>query len=311
MPESNTATLTGSYLACSPDLHLDTGFSHLCAMDRGLDIKIALTLQGADGPYELEVEESLPEQGVIALMGPSGAGKTSVLRILAGLMRPHSGRIQFGETCWFDGSKGIHIPPQKRSLGMVFQDYALFPHFSVAENIAFGQRDARDPSLVKTWLERLQLTALADQKPGRLSGGQQQRVALARALISAPRLLLLDEPLAAQDTRLRQALQQELREMFKRLQLLVILVSHSRTEVVRLADEVWFLEAGRTQWRGSTEARFGTHREIEAEVIRIYPDRQMMALWTGKQMLEAPWDEEICVGERLFFRKNQWINPSQ
>ena len=139
---------------------------------------------------------------VTVLFGPSGAGKTTILRSLAGLERPNTGRISFGEEVWFDAQAGVMIPPQKRSIGYVFQDYALFPHLTVNQNIAYGlKEEARElrARKIETTLELVKLDGLGNRKPKEISGGQQQRVALARALVREPRLLLLDEPMSALD----------------------------------------------------------------------------------------------------------------
>jgi molybdate transport system ATP-binding protein len=185
------------------------------------------------------------EQGAfLAVCGPSGAGKTTLLRMLAGLTSPGTGRIEVDGRVWDDG--GAHRPPQLRSVGMVFQDFALFPHLSVRENITFALPDKEDTKRVDWLLDRTDLGGLARRKPSRLSGGQQQRVALARALARKPRLLLLDEALVAQDTTQRVRLWEFLLEVHRAEALTTLLVTHDEMEVRRLADRVLYLENGRS-----------------------------------------------------------------
>ena len=184
---------------------------------------------------------------ITVLFGPSGCGKTTVLRCLSGLERPEQGRIQFGDEVWFDAESKAHLSPQQRGIGFVFQDYALFPHLSVAENIGFGLHDlpkAERRERVEAILDRYGLTAHAHKRPRQLSGGQQQRVALARALLRRPRLLLLDEPLSALDTDLRESLRQDLCENLRSLDIPVILVTHDRAEAELIADRIVEMRTG-------------------------------------------------------------------
>lgn len=178
---------------------------------------------------------------VTALTGASGSGKTTLLRCLAGLDRPDEGRIVAGEEVWFDAAKSICLPPQRRRIGFLFQEYALFPHLRVAENIAYGIRHlpaADRGSLVREQLERFGIADLATRRIREISGGQQQRVALARALAAKPRLLLLDEPLSALDRPLRVAMRGELKRQLAGLELPVVLVTHDPEEAEALSDEI-------------------------------------------------------------------------
>ena len=175
----------------------------------------------------------------LALVGPSGSGKTTVLRAVAGLDRPQSGRIALGDRVWFDDA-GTWVPPARRDVGLVFQDYALFPHLSVRDNVAFG-RGARGDEL----LERFGISALASARPGAISGGERQRVALARALARDPRVLLLDEPLSALDAQTRGTVRAELEDLLAELALPTIIVTHDFREAAALADRVAVLVEGR------------------------------------------------------------------
>ena len=182
----------------------------------------------------------------LALVGPSGAGKTTLLRAIAGLVRPTRGRIRVRGETWFDSEAGIDLLPEERSVGLVFQDYALFPHLSVEENVAFG---ARAP--VGESLERLGIRELARTRPGELSGGERQRVALARALARRPEVLLLDEPLAALDPSTRTGVRSYLRGLLAELGLPTLLVTHDYADAVALAGTVGVLVEGRLVQLGS------------------------------------------------------------
>jgi molybdate transport system ATP-binding protein len=168
-----------------------------------------------------------------ALVGPSGAGKTTVLRALAGLVRPDRGTIVLGSDVWFDSERDLELPPERRSVGLVFQDYALFPHMTVADNVAYCARKEVD-SLLATF----GIAHLAKERPATLSGGERQRVALARALARDPQALLLDEPLAALDTHTRGQVRGDLRELLERLGLPTLLVTHDFQDAAALADRV-------------------------------------------------------------------------
>jgi molybdate transport system ATP-binding protein len=176
----------------------------------------------------------------VALVGPSGAGKTTVLRAIAGLVRPDAGRIALGGVPWFDAGRGLHRPAEERAVGYVFQDYALFPHLSVERNVGFGGR-----ARVRELLERFRIAHLARARPGELSGGERQRVGLARALARDPAVLLLDEPLSALDAHTRGSVRLELAELLRELRLPTLLVTHDFEDAAVLADRVGVLLEGR------------------------------------------------------------------
>jgi molybdate transport system ATP-binding protein len=187
-----------------------------------------------------DLELTLSVDGPVALVGPSGAGKSTVLRAIAGLVRPAAGRVTLGADVWFDAPAGVWRRPEERPIGLVFQQYALFPHLTVRQNVAFG---ARRP--VDELLERFGIERLADARPGSLSGGEQQRVALARALAREPRVLLLDEPLAALDTHTRATVRAELRELLRAEGLPALVVTHDFEDAAALADVVGVVVEGR------------------------------------------------------------------
>lgn len=190
------------------------------------------------------------DAGVTTLVGPSGAGKSTLLRMVMGLARPDQGTIRLGAELLDDAARGYHLAPGRRRVGVVFQEYALFPHLSVAENVAFGLRAHNVPRderrrRVEAMLERLGLRDLARARTGQISGGQRQRVALARALAPRPRLLLLDEPLSALDRSLREQTRQELLRIQAQTGTTFIMVTHDQDEALAMATRIGLLENGR------------------------------------------------------------------
>ena len=210
------------------------------------------------------------EEGVLVLFGPSGAGKTTVLRVVAGLERPDRGVVRFGGETWLDTSSGRFLSPQQRRVGLLFQDYALFPHMGVRANVAYGlgplrprEREAR----VEEVLALIGISDLAGRATRGLSGGEQQRVALARTLAPHPRLLLLDEPLSALDAPSRELLRRELRRVLRAAETPAIVVTHDRTEALALGDRVAVLDGGRVRQTGPVEEVFA--RPADPAVARI------------------------------------------
>jgi molybdate transport system ATP-binding protein len=199
-----------------------------------LDIDIALTRRS----FDLRAKLTLGPR-TVALVGASGAGKTSLLRAVAGLERPHAGRIGCGRDGWFDAERRIHLTPERRRVGYLPQDYGLFPHLTVAGNVRFaGRRDRPD------LLERMGIAHLADARPRHLSGGERQRAALARALARHPRVLLLDEPFGALDAISRHEVRDELGDILARLQLPTLLVTHSFDDATALASMIGVIDRG-------------------------------------------------------------------
>ena len=217
-----------------------------------------MSMQGTAMALELEVSQMLPMAlsgslrcgpgELLALVGPSGAGKTSLLRILAGLMRPERGRVVVGQEVWCDTEQGIFVPPQRRHVGLVFQNYALMPHLSALGNVALSllhlpaEQRARQ---ARHWLDHVGLSAGQQaRRPAALSGGQQQRVAVARALAREPRLMLLDEPFSALDTGLRAATRKAVAQLLASAGITTILVTHDQSEALSFADQVAVMRAG-------------------------------------------------------------------
>ena len=189
----------------------------------------------------------------LSLLGPSGSGKMTILMMLAGFERASSGTI------WLDGQKLNDLPPHKRGMGVVFQNYALFPHMTVAENVAFpldmrGVGKAESRKAVEAALDRVRLGHLADRKPSQLSGGQQQRVALTRALVFEPKVILMDEPLGALDKQLREEMQLEIRALHRRLGLTIVFVTHDQSEALTMSDRIAIFDKGRIAQIGAPDA---------------------------------------------------------
>ncbi|NBX76757.1 MAG: ABC transporter ATP-binding protein, partial [Proteobacteria bacterium] len=194
----------------------------------------------------------------LSLLGPSGCGKTTLIRMIAGLETPTEGKVIIGEETVFDSSSQLFVPPERRNLGMVFQSYALWPHLTVFENIAFPLRCRKVPTAeielqVETALEQVQLAGMGKRKPNELSGGQQQRVALARALVARPKVLLLDEPLSNLDTNLREEMCEQIAKLKGQFPMTMIYVTHDQNEAVRLSDRIAILNKGKIEQLGTVQ----------------------------------------------------------
>lgn len=213
-------------------------------------------IKASVGAFDLDVDLAVGAGELVAVLGPNGAGKTSLLRALAGLLPLSAGRVALGGLVLEDPAEGIRVPSERRPIGLVFQDYLLFPHLSVLENVAFGlrargMRHAMAIEEARRWLNRIALAGEGERRPGSLSGGQAQRVALARVLATNPALLLLDEPMAALDASARVEFRRDLRRHLESFAGVRLLVTHDPVEAMAMADRLVVLERGRVQQSGT------------------------------------------------------------
>lgn len=210
-----------------------------------IHIQVSKRIQAATSSFLLNLNEKIPSRKFIILTGPSGSGKSTLLKLIAGLDHPDSGFIHFEQSIWTDLNNHQILPIRKRKIGMVFQDYALFPNMTVKEHLLFGPRLKKLNPYLEEILEILELEDFLNRYPANLSGGQQQRVALGRALSNQPNMLLLDEALSALDTVLRKKISSFLVEFQKKYEVSIILVSHQIDEILEIADWVCLLENGK------------------------------------------------------------------
>lgn len=246
----------------------------------------------------------------VSLLGPSGSGKTTILMLLAGFLQPTAGSITL------DGKRIDHLPPHRRDMGVVFQNYALFPHMSVADNVAFplkmrnaGRADAEQR--VKRALDMVQLGHLSDRRPTRLSGGQQQRVALARALVFEPAVVLMDEPLGALDKQLREQMQLDIRDLHRRLGLTIVFVTHDQTEALTMSDRIAVFNRGRIDQIGSPtdiydrpKSRFvaefiGETNLLPGTIVNADSQGTLLRLDSGEDLRAAPVEWKATSSEAL------------
>lgn len=242
-----------------------------------IEIKIRKQLMAAEGNMDLVIDLEVKEREFITLFGKSGAGKTTILRILAGLTQPDEGLIKVGNEIWLDVEKKINLLPQKRGIGFVFQDYTLFPNMTVKENLEYALESKKDNGVIDKLLKIVDLEELQNRKPDTLSGGQKQRTALARALARKPKILLLDEPLSALDAEMRLRLQDEIINIHKQFNITTILASHDLAEILKLSNKVFFLEKGKIVKSGKppdafTKDKISGKFRFVGEILNIQKD---------------------------------------
>lgn len=263
-------------------------------------IKLSLQkhLHTADGELILHLDLPLEKGEFVSLYGASGAGKTSILRMLSGFMLPDSGYINVEGATWFDSNRKINVSPQRRNVGLVFQDYALFPNMNVRENIAFALKKHASYKIIDELLEVTALTKLADRKPHGLSGGQKQRVALARAIAQQPALLLLDEPLSAIDRELRRSLQETLQEVHQRYHLTTLMVSHDVDEIVKLSDKVVHIANGKGVEHANPAAFFELQKGNVVDV-KVLDGKTYVTVLVENGGLNNGLNAQLNVGDKV------------
>jgi len=278
-----------------------------------LNLKLQKKLDRTDGARELKVQMELEAGDFVAIYGPSGIGKTTLLRIIAGLSQADTGFLFVNNSCWFDKKNKISLSPQKRKVGFVFQDYALFPNMTILENLHFAKANT---ALIQQLLKETNLEGLKEKKPAQLSGGQQQRVALARALVVESPILLLDEPLSALDYSLRQDMQVLIADLHERYQRTTLMVSHDIPEIINLANKLLVITDTDTILYKTPKAYFEQKNlldEIEENGIVLAIDHKELLLQVGQKKRRLPYSKAslgtVQVGDQVSFKR--WVIPSK
>jgi molybdate transport system ATP-binding protein len=284
-----------------------------------IEVHLQKKLKAATGDLLLDVDLKIRKGELVTLYGRSGAGKTSVFRMLAGLMDPDKGKIVVDDMVWLDTVKGINLPPQRRKIGFVFQEYALFPNMTVLENLKFALAKGSDPSFINDLIEIVDLGDLQYRKPDTLSGGQKQRVALARALVQKPEILMLDEPLSALDFEIRNKLQVYILQVHKEFGLTTILISHDISEIIKMSDYLIELDQGKIIRQGLpaevlTNQNVSGKFQFTGEILAIA--RQdfifIITVLIGKEIIKVVADEDegvkLAVGDKVMIASKAF-NP--
>jgi molybdate transport system ATP-binding protein len=278
-----------------------------------LNLDLQKRIQGTEGERQLKVKMQLNAGDFVAVYGTSGIGKTTLLRMIAGLNQADEGFLSINNRIWFDQTQKINWSPQKRKVGFVFQDYALFPNMTILENLRFANTN---PALIQELLKQTNLEALKHQNPTQLSGGQQQRVALARALMVESPILLLDEPLSALDHALRQEMQALIAQLHQKYQRTTLMISHDIPEVVSLANKLLVIKTTEAILYDNPKAYFEQENlldEIEEEGIVLAIQAQELLLQVGEKIRKMPYEKEalgnIEVGDCIGIKR--WVQPSR
>lgn len=275
-----------------------------------INVKLHKKLWSSEGEMKLNVEFTMEKGAFLTLYGPSGAGKTSILRMLAGLMPPDKGMIEVSGQTWFDSDTRVDLQPQKRKLGFLFQDYALFPNMTIRQNLIFALSKGQNEAIVEELLDIMELKTMQDRKPELLSGGQKQRVALARALVTQPEILLLDEPLSALDSEMRSKLQAYILEVHRKFNLTTILVSHDVGEILKLSDNMLVLDRGKISRQGRPQEVFSNKEvsgkfQFTGEILDIVKQDFIfvISVLIGKNLVKVVADESdarnLKVGDKV------------
>ena len=275
-------------------------------------IKVALQkiLSSANGNMLLDVNFEIKKGEFITLFGDSGAGKTSILRMIAGLFDAEKGYISVNDSIWLDTVNNINLKTQQRKIGFLFQDYALFPNMTVRENLSYALEKGQNVQIIEELIELIELGDLQNIKPNKLSGGQKQRVALARSLVRMPEILMLDEPLSALDTKIRSKLQNYILKVHKKYNLTTILISHEISEVIKLSQKVFIIENGKiinidTPINLFTNIQDNDNLKLIGEVVKI--NINSIEVLIGKNYIKLPMSKEkiknITIGDFISIPK--------
>ncbi len=268
-------------------------------------------LDAVNGKMLLDINITIDQGSLVTFYGNSGAGKTSILRMIAGLLKVDKGCIRIHEKTWLDTEKGVCLKPQQRKIGFMFQEYALFPNMTVKENLLFALEKGQDPSIVNELIEIIELEQLQDSKPQKLSGGQKQRVALARAMVRKPEILMLDEPLSALHHHMRSKLQDYILKIHQKYAITTILISHDISEVIKMSDHVFVLDQGQIVKQGDpltllTHHSINNNVQFIGEIISIEKKENtqcIITLLTGANFIHIPIEEKkvqsFRIGDRV------------
>ncbi|MEW7278039.1 ATP-binding cassette domain-containing protein [Aquimarina sp. 2201CG1-2-11] len=265
-----------------------------------IQLRLQKELDAVDGKMLLDIDITIKQGSFVTFYGKSGAGKTSILRMLAGLLKVDKGLIKVNSKTWLDTEKRICLKPQQRKIGFMFQDYALFPNMTVKENLLFALDKGQNAGIVNELINIIELEQLQDKKPQRLSGGQQQRVALARAMVRKPEILMLDEPLSALDHHMRSKLQDYILAVHQKYAITTILISHDVSEVIKMSDHMFILDHGQITQQGSPLTIFTHHNndkniQFIGKIVGIQEkenSQYIVTLLTGTNSISIMIDEQ-------------------
>ncbi|MCF6296695.1 MAG: ATP-binding cassette domain-containing protein [Flavobacteriaceae bacterium] len=280
-----------------------------------IELNLHKNLKSSFGEMLLEVQITIPKEKLIAFYGKSGAGKTTILKIISGLIQPDKGSVTVGNEIWLDTNKKIDLSPQKRSIGFVFQEYTLFPNMSVKENLLFALTKGQDKKIIAELIDIVDLGDLQNRSPNTLSGGQKQRIALARALVQKPNILLLDEPLSAIDHEMRVKLQQYILRVHSEFKLTTILISHDISEIIKMSDYLYELDHGKIVNQGTPSDIFIQNKVNEefqfiGEVLAI--ESFIITVLIGNNLIKVSAEpnliSNINIGEKVAISFNNF-NP--
>ena len=284
-----------------------------------IEISVNKKLQSASGVMLLDIQLEIEKGKLVTLYGKSGAGKTSLLKIIAGLLSVEKGIINVENSTWLNTNRSINLSPQKRNIGFVFQEYALFPNMTVKENLLFALARNQNKKSINNLIEIIDLGDLQYRKPETLSGGQKQRVALARALVKKPQVLMLDEPLSALDHEMRQKLQEYVLQVHREFNLTTILISHDISEIIKMSDYLFELDHGKIINQGIPTEVFTHNKDftkfkLTGEVINIVKQDfiYIITVLIGRDLVKVVADDNeannLNVGDKVLIASKAF-NP--